>query len=122
MVPKVSFLSTFSTIHNLTLSISPRCTARPTNFDDDATAIFQSHHHTSLLKETFEDEPGVLWDGYGIIDDVTVCDALPSLSVVRCSHYPLAFHNTFSTSRHSRAPVTRSPPPSHQGYIQRPPC
>jgi hypothetical protein len=26
-----------------------------------------------MLKETFENEPGVLWGGYGIIDYVTVC-------------------------------------------------
>jgi hypothetical protein len=27
----------------------------------------------SALKETFEDEPRVLWDGYGIVDYVEVC-------------------------------------------------
>jgi hypothetical protein len=50
-----------------------RCTARPTKFDEDPTAILRSHKHTNTLKETFMDEPGVIWDGYSIIEDVTVC-------------------------------------------------
>ncbi|KAF8262344.1 hypothetical protein EI94DRAFT_1773205 [Lactarius quietus] len=49
----------------------PKCTARPTNLDDDPTAILRSHHHASALQEAFESEPRVLWDGYGIINYVT---------------------------------------------------
>ncbi|KAF8256834.1 hypothetical protein EI94DRAFT_1774813 [Lactarius quietus] len=45
----------------------PKCTAQPSNFDDDSTAIPRSHLHTSTLEETFQNEPTVLWDGYGII-------------------------------------------------------
>ncbi|KAF8467007.1 hypothetical protein DFH94DRAFT_685991 [Russula ochroleuca] len=48
----------------------PKCTARPTNLDDDPTAILQSHEHTNMVLETFEDEPSTPWQGYGIISDV----------------------------------------------------
>jgi hypothetical protein len=48
------------------------CTARPTNLDNDPTAILRSHKHTKMLQEAFDDEPSTLWDGYGIIGDVTV--------------------------------------------------
>ncbi|KAH8978868.1 hypothetical protein EDB86DRAFT_3248737 [Lactarius hatsudake] len=43
---------------------------RPSNFDYDPTATFRSHTHTRLLKEAFEGEPRIIWDGYSIIDDV----------------------------------------------------
>ncbi|KAI9432824.1 hypothetical protein H4582DRAFT_2061412 [Lactarius indigo] len=48
----------------------PKCTAQPSKFDDDATAIFRSHAHTELLKDAFEGQPGILWEGYGIISDI----------------------------------------------------
>ncbi|KAF8267711.1 hypothetical protein EI94DRAFT_1771804 [Lactarius quietus] len=48
-----------------------KCMARPSNFDDDSTAIPWSHHHTSMLENTFQNESTVLWDGYGIVTYVT---------------------------------------------------
>ncbi|KAF8258733.1 hypothetical protein EI94DRAFT_1753752 [Lactarius quietus] len=48
----------------------PKCTARPAVFNDDPTAILRSRDHTSALMAAFEDKPGVLWDGYGIINYV----------------------------------------------------
>ena len=50
-----------------------RCTARPTNLDDDPTAILRSHEHTNMVLKTFEDELSTPWQGYGIISDVRVC-------------------------------------------------
>ncbi|KAF8266958.1 hypothetical protein EI94DRAFT_1731853, partial [Lactarius quietus] len=47
------------------------CTARPAVFNDDPTTILWSRDHTSALMAAFEDEPGVLWDGYGIVNYVT---------------------------------------------------
>ncbi|KAF8262360.1 hypothetical protein EI94DRAFT_1773203 [Lactarius quietus] len=48
----------------------PKCTARPAVFNDDPTAILWLRDHTSALMAAFEDEPGVLWDGYGIVNYV----------------------------------------------------
>ncbi|KAF8469365.1 hypothetical protein DFH94DRAFT_795797 [Russula ochroleuca] len=48
----------------------PKCTARPTNLDDDPTAILRSHEHTNMVLKTFEDELSTPWQGYGIISDV----------------------------------------------------
>ncbi|KAI0251372.1 hypothetical protein BJV78DRAFT_1316789 [Lactifluus subvellereus] len=48
----------------------PKCTAQPTNFDNDPSAILRSHEHTNMLQETFKGELSTLWDGYGIIGDV----------------------------------------------------
>jgi hypothetical protein len=49
-----------------------RCTALSTNLDDDLTAIPRCHEHTEALQAAFADEPKVLWEGYGIISDITV--------------------------------------------------
>jgi hypothetical protein len=79
MVSKVSIGKVLREI-NIDVSISSRCTARPTNFDDDATSIPRSHDHTRALLDAFGNDPKILWDGYGIISDVMVCphdDMLP---------------------------------------------
>jgi hypothetical protein len=77
------------------VSISFRCTARPTtNFDDDETSILRSHRHTQLLLEAFTDERKTLWDAYGIVGDVMV-----RLCTVMCltNHsFTLAIHNSIS--------------------------
>jgi len=49
-----------------------RCTALPANLDDDLTAIARCPDHTQALQDAFVDEPQILWDGYGIINDIIV--------------------------------------------------
>lgn len=50
-----------------------RCTALPTDLDNDQSAIPRSHEHTALLREAYEDQLKTLWEGYGIVGDLIVC-------------------------------------------------
>ena len=45
-----------------------RCTSIPANLDGQAGR--RSHHHTDRLKEIIDSK--MLWDEYGIDDDITV--------------------------------------------------
>lgn len=54
-----------------------RCEATPNNLDDPH-ANLRSHEKTKLLIRKFD--PGIIWDNYGVRDDVEVC-----------SHYYLIF-------------------------------
>ncbi|KAF5368711.1 hypothetical protein D9615_010296 [Tricholomella constricta] len=47
-----------------------KCTALPTDLDDDPVAVPRSHEHTRLLCEAFEDRLKTLWEGYGIVGDL----------------------------------------------------
>ena len=82
-------------------SLKFRCTARPNNLDNDPTAILCSSHHTNALKDAFENETGILWGGYGIVNYVTVSSS-QSLSCGFCAY-------TTSLSPHiSHEPISMS--------------
>lgn len=49
-----------------------RCTTHSNNLED-LNAIAQSHKHTQLLLDMFDDDLKELWDGYGVIGNVVVC-------------------------------------------------
>ncbi|TFK84482.1 hypothetical protein K466DRAFT_496496 [Polyporus arcularius HHB13444] len=47
----------------------PKCLATPDNFDTAGLPRFRAH--TCNLWETYEDDPGTLWDVFGVVNDVT---------------------------------------------------
>ena len=67
-------------------SLKFRCTARPNNLDNDPMAILRSSHHTNALKDAFENETGILWGGYGIVDYVTVSSSQSLSCGFLCLH------------------------------------
>ncbi len=76
-----------------------RCQATPDNFD--AAGIPRFRAHTCQLWDTYEDDPGTLWDVFGIVDDVTVRMMTVILLLFRLLILFLAFHILSSSCRYS---------------------
>lgn len=78
-----------------------RCTALPTDLDNDPSAIPRSHEHTALLHEAYGDRLKTLWEGYGIVSDLIVSSG-QELSTSRAndehSHSPPSFPVQISMS------------------------
>ena len=82
---------------NTTDIIFYRCTATYKDLDGHGQAGRRSHNHTRRLKEIIDSK--MLWDEYGIDDEITVHH--PPLGLDR-SHKPLAIHNSLSSRGRSR--------------------
>ena len=88
-----SFLH-YPTMNNTNLLIY-RCLAFHSNLDCPAGR--RSHEHTKRLKEIIDSK--MLWDEYGIDDDITVRH---TQLVYFVSHKGTAIHHALSSCRHSR--------------------
>ena len=77
-----------------------RCTALPTNLDDDLTAIPRCHEHTEALQAAFVNEPKILWDGYGIISDIIVCHIIQIVITTSNLTIMPAIYCSFPSCRH----------------------
>jgi hypothetical protein len=67
-----------------------------TNLDGDPAAIPQCREHVDALRETFADDPKILWDGYRIVADIIVCVIILSISLMSAHSLLLAFHCSLS--------------------------
>lgn len=70
-----------------------RCFGDPN--DLDASGGRRTHDITELFIDGFD--PGILWDKYGIIQDVVVCASASYLIIWMTSEPSLAVYNRFSS-------------------------
>ena len=88
-----------------------RCTAMNTDLDGQAGR--RSHDLTAKLKEIINSK--MLWEEYGIDDDITVRHSSLGFNL---SHKDQAVHDPFPSCGHSQNVIARHPTPVNQGHVQ----
>jgi hypothetical protein len=67
---------------------STRCTTLATDLDGDfVNSVERSHEHTEALFQAYDNDMKQLWDGYGIIGDVTVCTIFQYFKAFKLNYY-----------------------------------
>ncbi len=97
----------------------PRCTALASDLDKPAGLC--SHEHTEMLWQEFSEDSGLLWDNYGIDDEIWVSLCLSQWHV-QFSWSCIAVHFGIPLSRYSWDAHIRPASPDYQRIVQRSSC